>query len=88
MGVGDVLDHATCWGATGSRGRVRPTGACAAVRTFTPMSGPGRGRTRDVRDGVRVPAEGGGRTRGAPAEGPWIHLMGEGRSAAAGTGQR
>lgn len=87
MGVGDVLDHAMCRGHRLPR-TAWPTGACAAIRAFTPMSGRGRGRTRDVHDGVRVPAEGGGRTRGAPAEGPWIHLMGEGRSAAVGTGQR
>ncbi|MBX9360655.1 hypothetical protein [Streptomyces sp. WAC04114] len=42
MGVGDVLDHAMCRGRWLPRA-AWPTGACAAIRAFTPMSGRGQG---------------------------------------------
>ncbi|GGW96873.1 hypothetical protein GCM10010383_28310 [Streptomyces lomondensis] len=44
-------------------------GACAAIRSFTPKSGRGGGRTADGRDGGGGRAEGGGADAGRTGRG-------------------
>lgn len=58
-GPGHRLAHAGCG----------LPGACAAVRTRTPMSGRSRGRTPDGRGALRGPAEGGGADAGRTGRG-------------------
>ncbi|GAA4317461.1 hypothetical protein GCM10023086_40460 [Streptomyces venetus] len=66
MGVGDVLDH-----AMSGTGR-RCTSACAAVRSFTAVVRPVRGRTVAATLHFLVLPEGGGADTGRTGRVVWI----------------